>query len=140
MLLTCLFLEEHVQQIPSTIEWYVLTDRKGDCFKAISQGWLQRRILLLSCSPESSFQHVNMNKTLTRELMKITLIYSPYLIYTHTFYCKKTSIENYCPFTFFFYLSNCTETLLKAVPGKTPGFLCPILLDRTNQRCKTVWN
>lgn len=33
--------------------------------------------------------------------MKITLIYSPYLIYTHTFYCKKTSIENYYPFPFF---------------------------------------
>lgn len=29
--------EEHVQQIPSTVEWYVFTDRKGDRFKAISQ-------------------------------------------------------------------------------------------------------
>lgn len=33
--------------------------------------------------------------------MKITLIYNPYLIYTHTFYCKKTSMENYYPFPFF---------------------------------------
>lgn len=48
-----------------------------------------------------SFQDVSMNKTLTTELMKITLIYSPYLIYTHIFYCKKTSIENYYPFPFF---------------------------------------
>lgn len=48
-----------------------------------------------------SFQDVNMNKTLTTELMKITLIYSPYLIYTHIFYCRKTSIENYYSSPFF---------------------------------------
>ena len=48
-----------------------------------------------------SFQDVNMNKTLTTELMKITLIYSPYLIYTYIFYCKIISIENYYSFPFF---------------------------------------
>lgn len=71
--------------------------------------------------------------------MKITLIYNPYLIYTHTFYCKKTSMENYYPFPFFpTSVTNCTETLIKAVPGNILPFLCPIPLDRTSQRCKTV--
>lgn len=63
-----------------------------------------------------SFQDVYMNKTLTTELMNITLIYGPYLIYTYIFYCTKTSIENYYPFLFFPYLSNSTEALLKVVP------------------------
>lgn len=48
--------------------------------------------------------------------MKITLIYSPYPIYTYIFHCKKTNTENYYPF--FLYLSNCTEALLKVVPNK----------------------
>lgn len=65
--------------------------------------------------------------------MKISLIIIPYLIYTHTFYCKKTSIENYYPFPFFFpYFGNCTEALLKAVPGNILTFVCPALFDRTN--------
>lgn len=70
--------------------------------------------------------------------MKITLIYSPYLIYTHTFYCEKKSIQNYYPFPFFSQLSNSTEALLKAVPGNVLAFVCPAPLDRTNQIRKTV--